>query len=56
MVLTRGRRVTQVIARLSRESCRRHTVDNAFVQWHSDGTEIMNSRRPAQDGNFCLGV
>jgi hypothetical protein len=31
-------------------------IDNAFVQWHSDGTEIMNSGRPAQDGNFCLGV
>ena len=31
-------------------------VDNAVVVWHSDGTEIMNSNRPAQDGNFCLGV
>lgn len=31
-------------------------VDNALVVWHSDGTEIMNSNRPAQDGNFCLGV
>ena len=31
-------------------------IDNAIVQWHSDGTEIMNSGRPAQDGNFCLGV
>jgi len=31
-------------------------VDNALVIWHSDGTEIMNSARPAQDGNFCLGV
>ena len=31
-------------------------VDNALVVWHSDGTEIMNSARPAQDGNFCLGV
>jgi hypothetical protein len=31
-------------------------IDSAFVQWHSDGTEIMNSGRPAQDGNFCLGV
>lgn len=30
--------------------------DNAVVQWHVDGTEIMNSQRPAQDGNFCLGV
>jgi hypothetical protein len=31
-------------------------IDSAFVQWHSDGTEIMNSGRPAQDGNICLGV
>jgi hypothetical protein len=31
-------------------------IDSAVVVWHSDGTEIMNSARPAQDGNFCLGV
>jgi hypothetical protein len=31
-------------------------IDNALVVWHSDGTEIMNSSRPAQDGNFCLGL
>lgn len=31
-------------------------IDNAMAVWHSDGTEIMNSDRPAQDGNFCLGV
>ena len=31
-------------------------VDNAIVVWHSDGTEVMNSGRPAQDGDFCLGV
>jgi hypothetical protein len=31
-------------------------IDNAVVVWHSDGTEIMNSWRSAQDGNFCLGV
>jgi hypothetical protein len=30
--------------------------DNSVVVWHSDGSEIMNSSRPAQDGNFCLGV
>ena len=30
--------------------------DNSVVVWHPDGTEIMNSSRPAQDGNFCLGV
>lgn len=32
------------------------TLDDSIVVWHSDGTEIMNSNRPAQDGNFCLGV
>jgi hypothetical protein len=31
-------------------------IDNSVVVWHPDGTEIMNSGRPAQDGNFCLGV
>jgi len=31
-------------------------IDNALVVWHSDGTEIMNSGRPPQDGDFCLGV
>ncbi|HEV2463447.1 MAG TPA: hypothetical protein VGT04_06560 [Acidobacteriaceae bacterium] len=31
-------------------------IDNAVSVWHSDGTEIMNSDRAAQDGNFCLGV
>ena len=31
-------------------------IDNGFVQWHSDGTEIMNSSRPPVTGNFCLGV
>jgi hypothetical protein len=31
-------------------------VDNALVVWHSDGTEIMNSGRPPQDGDFCMGV
>lgn len=31
-------------------------IDNAIAVWHNDGTEIMNSARPAQDGNFCLGV
>jgi len=31
-------------------------IDNSIVVWHSDGTEIMNSNRPAQDGNFCLGI
>ncbi len=31
-------------------------IDNAIAVWHNDGTEIMNSARSAQDGNFCLGV
>lgn len=31
-------------------------IDDSIVVWHNDGTEIMNSSRPAQDGNFCLGV
>src|SRR6185437_8357516 len=30
-------------------------IDNALAVWNRDGTEIMNSSRPAQDGNFCLG-
>ena len=32
------------------------TLDSALVQWHSDGTEVMNSSRPPQDGNVCFGV
>lgn len=31
-------------------------VDSAFVQWHSDGTEIMNSSRPPITQSYCLGV
>jgi hypothetical protein len=31
-------------------------IDNAVAAWHSDRTEIMNSGRPPQDGNFCLGT
>jgi hypothetical protein len=31
-------------------------IDNALVVWHRDKTEIMNSVRPPQDGNFCMGV
>lgn len=31
-------------------------VDHAYVQWHADGSEIMNSGRPAGDGNFCMGT
>ena len=31
-------------------------IDNALVTWHADGLELMNSARPAQDGDFCMGV
>jgi hypothetical protein len=31
-------------------------VDAGFSQWHSDGTEILNSSRPPATSNFCLGV
>lgn len=31
-------------------------LDNGFAQWHSDGTEIMNSSKAPVTGNFCLGV
>lgn len=33
------------------------TIDFGYVQWHSDGTELMDSggRSPATE-NFCMGV
>jgi hypothetical protein len=31
-------------------------IDHALAQWHSDGTEIMNSSRPPASQSFCLGV
>jgi len=31
-------------------------LDNAFTQFHSDGTEITNSSRPPVTSSFCLGV
>lgn len=31
-------------------------LDKAFAQWHSDGTEIMNSSRNPATQSFCLGV
>ncbi len=31
-------------------------IDNAFTQFHSDGTEITNSSRPPVTSSFCLGV
>jgi hypothetical protein len=31
--------------------------DEAFQQWHSDGTEIhYDAQIPAAQGNFCLGI
>jgi len=32
------------------------SLDTGYAQWHSDGTEIMNSSRDPATGNFCLGV
>jgi len=31
-------------------------LDNSFVQWHADGTEIMNSSRNPTTQSFCLGI
>lgn len=31
-------------------------IDMGFSQWHSDGTEILNSSRAPATSNFCLGV
>lgn len=31
-------------------------IDAGFQQWHSDGTEMLNSGRPAANTNFCMGV
>lgn len=31
-------------------------IDSPFVQWHDDGTEIMNSTRVPATGNICMGV
>ena len=31
-------------------------IDAGYQQWHSDGTEILNSGRPAANTNFCMGV
>jgi hypothetical protein len=32
------------------------SIDNAMIVWHADKTEIMNSGRPPQDGDFCMGI
>lgn len=31
-------------------------LDDGYAQWHSDGTEIMNSGRDPVTSSFCLGV
>lgn len=31
-------------------------ADHGYSVWHADGSEIMNSGRPAGDSNFCLGT
>jgi hypothetical protein len=31
-------------------------LDQGYAQWHSDGTEIMNSGRDPVTGSFCLGT
>ena len=31
-------------------------TDEAFEQWNSDGTEVLNDNPPPQTGNICLGV
>ena len=31
-------------------------IDQTTQQWHSDGTEIMNSSRNPETQSFCLGV
>jgi hypothetical protein len=31
-------------------------IDQALVQFHSDGTEVMNSSRNPETQSFCLGV
>jgi hypothetical protein len=30
--------------------------DDGIAQWHSDGTELLNSSRVPDTGNFCMGV
>ena len=32
------------------------TIDSAYVQWHADRTEIMNSSRDPRTQSFCMGV
>jgi hypothetical protein len=48
--------VTFTAQTMNGQSIPNTVVDNALVVWHSDKTEIMNSGRPPQDGDFCMGV
>ena len=48
-------RVTFTAKTMNGASIPATVIDNAIVVWHEDKTEIMNSGRPPQDGNFCLG-
>jgi hypothetical protein len=31
-------------------------IDKGYVQWHDDGTELLNSFRAPTTGQFCMGV
>ncbi len=31
-------------------------IDQGFVTWHADGTELQNSGKNSASGNFCMGV
>lgn len=31
-------------------------VDAGYQQWHSDGTEMLNSGRPPANSSFCMGT
>jgi hypothetical protein len=33
-----------------------NVIDQAIVQWHDDGTEMMNSSRNPDTQSFCMGV
>ena len=48
--------VTFTATTMNKSAIPNTVIDNALVVWHEDRTEIMNSGRPPQDGNFCLGV
>src|SRR5712691_1774031 len=31
-------------------------IDQGYVTWHADGTELINSLHPPITGSFCMGV